>query len=171
VTAHAHPTAARAADRQAAAEAPRPGGMRRVFRALLPYLWPAGRADLKARVLAALLLLVLAKVVLVTVPFFYKAAVDALEGRTQAVAVPVALIVAYGVARVLSQGFGELRDAIFARVSQHATRACTGCRSASTSGGAPAASRGRSSAAPRASSSCSGSRCSTWSRRCSRSCS
>jgi ATP-binding cassette, subfamily B, heavy metal transporter len=123
VTAHAHPTAARAADRRATAEAPRPGGMRRVFRALLPYLWPAGRADLKARVVTALLLLVLAKVVLVTVPFFYKAAVDALEGRVQAVAVPVALIVAYGVARVLSQGFGELRDAVFARVSQHATRA------------------------------------------------
>ena len=94
-----------------------------MFATLLPYFWPKGRPGLRWRVVAAGLLLLAAKVVLMTVPFFYKAAVDALDGAAQAVAVPVLLIVAYGVARVLSQGFGELRDALFARVTQHATRA------------------------------------------------
>jgi len=123
MSARVQPTAARALDRRDSGEPRQAGGLRRIVRELAPYLWPAGRVDLKARVLVAVLLMVLAKVVLVTVPFFYKAAVDALDGKTQAIAVPIALIVAYGFARILSQGFGELRDAVFARVSQHATRA------------------------------------------------
>ena len=70
-----------------------------------------------------MVLLVLAKVTNVYVPILYKHAVDALgEPAAQAVAVPIALIVAYGVARVLAQAFGEVRDAIFAPVSQRAIR-------------------------------------------------
>ena len=70
-----------------------------------------------------MVLLVLAKVTNVYVPILYKYAVDALgEPTAQAVAVPIALIVAYGAARVLAQAFGEIRDAVFAPVSQRAIR-------------------------------------------------
>ncbi|SKA35267.1 ATP-binding cassette, subfamily B [Enhydrobacter aerosaccus] len=68
-------------------------------------------------------LLVLAKVANVYVPILYKQAVDALgKPEVQAMAVPVALIIAYGVARVLAQALGEIRDAIFAPVAQRAIR-------------------------------------------------
>jgi ATP-binding cassette subfamily B protein len=87
------------------------------------HLWPKGEWGLRSRVIAGLVLLVLAKLTNVYVPILYKHAVDALgDSRAQAVAVPVALIVAYGFARVLAQAFGEVRDAIFAPVSQRAIR-------------------------------------------------
>ena len=87
------------------------------------HLWPKGEWGLRGRVVAALLLLVLAKITNVYVPILYKHAVDAFgDPKVQAVAVPVALIVAYGMARVLAQAFGEVRDAIFAPVSQRAIR-------------------------------------------------
>ena len=94
-----------------------------VLRVFGHYLWPKGETGLRCRVVVALALLVLAKVINVYVPVLYKYAVDALGGPTaQAVAVPVALIVAYGVARVPAQALGEIRDAIFAPVSQRAIR-------------------------------------------------
>ncbi|MDP1753080.1 MAG: ABC transporter ATP-binding protein/permease [Reyranella sp.] len=87
------------------------------------HLWPIGETGLRSRVVVAMVLLVLAKVTNVYVPILYKHAVDALgEPTAQAVAVPIALIVAYGAARVLAQAFGEVRDAIFAPVSQRAIR-------------------------------------------------
>jgi ATP-binding cassette subfamily B protein len=86
-------------------------------------LWPKGEWGLRTRVLVALALLVIAKVTNVYVPILYKYAVDALaDPRAQAVAVPIVLILAYGAARVLAQAFGEIRDAIFAPVSQRAIR-------------------------------------------------
>ncbi len=91
--------------------------------AMLPYIWPKDAKSLRARVLIALVLLVLAKVANVAVPLFYKHAVDALnEPKIELVAVPVALLLAYGVLRVLSEAFSELRDAIFTRVAQRAIR-------------------------------------------------
>ncbi|MSO92857.1 MAG: ABC transporter ATP-binding protein/permease [Rhodospirillales bacterium] len=93
------------------------------IRTLLPYLWPAGETEMRARVVAALLLLLLAKAVNVVVPVFYKYAVDALNGVAGAVvAVPIGLLVGYGIARILAQGFGELRDAVFAKVVHRAIR-------------------------------------------------
>ncbi|WP_229600382.1 ABCB family ABC transporter ATP-binding protein/permease [Reyranella humidisoli] len=87
------------------------------------HLWPKGEPGLRARVMVALVLLVVAKVTNVYVPLLYKDAVDALgTPAAQAVAVPIALIVAYGAARVLAQAFGEIRDAIFAPVAQRAIR-------------------------------------------------
>jgi ABC-type transport system involved in Fe-S cluster assembly fused permease/ATPase subunit len=87
------------------------------------HLWPKGEWGLRSRVVAALLLLVLAKITNVYVPILYKHAIDAFgDPKIQAVAVPVALILAYGMARVLAQAFGEVRDAIFAPVSQRAIR-------------------------------------------------
>jgi ABC-type transport system involved in Fe-S cluster assembly fused permease/ATPase subunit len=101
-------------------------GLRRtwaVLRVVGHYLWPQGETGLRCRVVVALALLIVAKVTNVYVPVLYKHAVDALgEPTAQAVAVPVALILAYGVARVLAQTFGELRDAIFAPVAQRAIR-------------------------------------------------
>jgi ATP-binding cassette, subfamily B, heavy metal transporter len=101
-------------------------GLRRtgaVLRVVGQHLWPKGETGLRCRVVVAMALLIVAKVTNVYVPVLYKHAVDALgEPAAQAVAVPVALILAYGVARVLAQAFGELRDAIFAPVSQRAIR-------------------------------------------------
>ncbi|MGF1639570.1 MAG: ABCB family ABC transporter ATP-binding protein/permease [Rhodospirillales bacterium] len=105
------------------AESDRRGDLRTIA-TLLPYLWPAGEPGLRMRVVAAVGLLVAAKAVSVVVPIFYKLAVDVLTpgSAEQLVAVPVLLVVAYGVARVLAQAFGELRDAVFARVAQRAIR-------------------------------------------------
>jgi ATP-binding cassette, subfamily B, heavy metal transporter len=94
-------------------------------RRLLPYLWPSDRADLKLRVLLAMALLVAAKLISVVVPMLYKTAVDHLtRGHHGAalVAAPIMIIVAYGAARVGAQIFTELRDAVFAKVEQHAVR-------------------------------------------------
>ncbi|MBO1016935.1 ABC transporter ATP-binding protein/permease [Achromobacter sp. SD115] len=94
------------------------------LRTLFPYLWPPGETGLKARVVAALLCLFAAKAATVYVPLLYKQAIDQLgKGAPGAVTVPLGLILAYGTARVLSLLFSELRDAIFARVGQHAIRA------------------------------------------------
>ena len=93
------------------------------IRALLPYLWPAGAPEMRLRVVIALGLLVLAKGTNVVVPIFYKYAVDALTAETGAVvAVPVGLLVAYGLTRVMAQAFGEVRDAVFAKVAQRSIR-------------------------------------------------
>ncbi|RIJ00477.1 ABC transporter ATP-binding protein/permease [Achromobacter sp. K91] len=94
------------------------------MRTLFPYLWPPGETGLKTRVIAALLCLFAAKVATVYVPLLYKHAIDELgQGAPGSVTVPLGLILAYGTARVLSLLFSELRDAIFARVGQHAIRA------------------------------------------------
>ena len=95
----------------------------RTIRTLLPYLWPPGEAGIRVRVVMAMVLLTLAKITNVVVPIFYKHAVDALSTNTAAVlAVPVALLVGYGLARILAQTFGELRDAVFAKVAQRSIR-------------------------------------------------
>ena len=90
---------------------------------LIPYLWPKNAPDLRLRVVVALAFLALAKLINVGVPVLYKLAVDALTPGTAAViVVPVMLVIAYGAARVLAQVFGELRDAVFAKVGQRAVR-------------------------------------------------
>ncbi|MDP6805920.1 MAG: ABC transporter ATP-binding protein/permease, partial [Rhodospirillales bacterium] len=71
----------------------------------------------------AVALLIAAKATSVVVPFFYKYAVDALTAEGAAVVVvPIAFLIAYGLARVMAQAFGELRDAVFAKVGQRAVR-------------------------------------------------
>ncbi|MVA99646.1 ATP-binding cassette domain-containing protein [Nitratireductor sp. CAU 1489] len=92
-------------------------------------MWPADRADLKLRVIWASFFLVAAKLVLLMVPFFFKWATDALadDGAAQPylpafLLAPVMLVVAYNVVRLVQWGFNQLRDALFARVGQHAVR-------------------------------------------------
>lgn len=72
--------------------------------------------------LLALLCLVLAKVATVTIPLAYKYAVDALTGADGLLYLPLWAIVSYGLARIASLGFAELRDGLFARVAQRAIR-------------------------------------------------
>lgn len=91
-----------------------------VVRRLLPYLWLKGPLNIRLRVIAAILLLVAAKVTTVYVPIIYKQAVDTLSTPTGAVAVPLGLLLAYGGARIASAAFAELREIVFARVAQNA---------------------------------------------------
>ena len=93
------------------------------LKSLAPYLWPRGRTDLKIRVVLALIFLAAAKVATVYVPVFMKEAVDALSLEDKAlIALPLGAILAYGLARILSLAFGELRDAVFSKVAQRAIR-------------------------------------------------
>ena len=90
---------------------------------LVPYLWPRGALELRARVIVALALLVGAKIASVNVPILYKQAVDALSGGiAPAIAVPVGLIVGYGLLLIAASAFAELRDAVFAKVAYRAMR-------------------------------------------------
>jgi ATP-binding cassette subfamily B protein len=105
------------------------GATLKTLRNLWPYMWPADRADLKMRVVWASFFLVAAKLVLLMVPFFFKWATDALAGDGAAqpylpafLLAPVMLVVAYNVVRLVQWGFNQLRDALFARVGQHAVR-------------------------------------------------
>ena len=102
---------------------PRKLGERETIRSLLPYLWPRNEMELRVRVVAAIVCLFIAKIANVYVPVLYKHAIDALGTTAGTVAVlPVGMILAYGLARVLSLAFGELRDAIFAKVAQRSIR-------------------------------------------------
>ncbi|MBK8176852.1 MAG: ABC transporter ATP-binding protein/permease [Rhodospirillales bacterium] len=96
----------------------------RTLRTLLPYLWPAGELGLRVRVAAAVVFLIAAKGINVLIPVLYKYVVDALasDSTGRIAAVPVMLVVAYGVARMGSQAMGEVRDAVFAKVAQRAIR-------------------------------------------------
>ncbi len=96
---------------------------------LWPYMWPEGRADLKARVLWATFYLFLAKFVLLTVPYFFKWATDALNGKLDMAGLlpafllgAVVLVIALNFTRILQVGLNQLRDALFASVGQYAVR-------------------------------------------------
>ena len=97
-----------------------------ILRDMLPYLWPEGHPGLKARVVFAMLALVLSKVVTVATPYAFKYATDALTGKadvaTTAITVVVFLVLAYGVGRIMMVLLAQIRDAIFAKVSQRAVR-------------------------------------------------
>ncbi|HKY95002.1 MAG TPA: ABC transporter ATP-binding protein/permease [Kiloniellales bacterium] len=106
---------------------PPPGsasGSLRTLKDLVPYLWADLRPGLRWRVVLALLLLLAAKGATVAVPVLLGWAVDDLSPKdaSLALALPIGLILAYGAARVTSLAFAELRDALFAKVAQHAVR-------------------------------------------------
>jgi ATP-binding cassette subfamily B protein len=107
---------------------PPPGGGMSVIRRVAPYLWPDDHPWVKRRVVLALLVLFVSKLVAVGTPFFYKAAVDTLSGEGALDAAwtlglgAVGLTVAYGVARLMNVGMQQLRDVIFAAVGQRALR-------------------------------------------------
>ncbi|MBR0876384.1 ABC-type transport system involved in Fe-S cluster assembly fused permease/ATPase subunit [Bradyrhizobium japonicum] len=100
---------------------------------LWPYIWPGDRVDLKMRVVWSMVLLLVAKLVTLTVPFSFKWATDALTGANTApvqpdnwhlwvIASPLLLTASYGVTRILMAVLTQWRDGIFARVAMHAVR-------------------------------------------------
>ncbi|MCC0076586.1 MAG: ABC transporter ATP-binding protein/permease [Rhodobacter sp.] len=97
------------------------------IRRVAPYLWPEGESGMKTRVVLSMLALLLSKLISVGTPMLYKAAVDALApsqldaGWLVGIGA-VGLTIAYGVARLMTNGFQQLRDAIFAAVGQRALR-------------------------------------------------
>lgn len=112
-----------ALDREVRADWPARRSHLRTIRTLLPYLWPRGSLEMRGRVVLAVLLLVGAKMANVYVPILYKEAVDILsDDAAVAIVVPVAILLAYGALRVLTVAFGELRDAVFAKVAERAIR-------------------------------------------------
>jgi ATP-binding cassette subfamily B protein len=93
------------------------------LRSLAPHLWPAGDSAIRARVVVALLLLLLAKLATVYVPVLYKRMVDLFTTtQTLPLTLPLGLLLGYGVLRIVSVAFAELRDAVFAKVAQRAIR-------------------------------------------------
>ncbi len=99
----------------------------RTIRKVAPYLWPDDKPWVKQRVVIALVMLAMAKVIAVTTPFFYREAVNLLSGEGASPAWmlgagAVAITVVYGLTRVMNVGFQQLRDAVFARVAQRALR-------------------------------------------------
>ena len=87
-------------------------------------MWPVGNFDLRARVVIALLALVGTKFVAILAPILQAWAVDDLagEGVPEFALGAIGLTVAYGVARILTNGFQQIRDALFAKVAQRALR-------------------------------------------------
>jgi ATP-binding cassette, subfamily B, heavy metal transporter len=102
------------------------GSQWETMKGLLPYLWPQGRTDLKTRVVIALLLLVGSKVITIATPYAFKYATDGLaktSGMEVALlSVPIFMVFNYGLGRVFSVVFAQLRDAVFAKVGQRAVR-------------------------------------------------
>ncbi len=98
-----------------------------VIRRVMPYLWPQSETWVKRRVVLALAILFTAKMIAVTTPLFYKQAVDALapEGASAAAFLgfgAVGLTLSYGIARLMTVGFQQLRDVVFTPVGQRALR-------------------------------------------------
>ncbi|HEY1748647.1 MAG TPA: ABC transporter ATP-binding protein/permease [Xanthobacteraceae bacterium] len=100
---------------------------------LWPYIWPANRSDLKARVIFATVLVFVAKLATVAVPFTFKWATDALAGHGTApvwanswfawtLATPVMMTVAYGGMRIIVAALTQWRDGVFAKVAMNAVR-------------------------------------------------
>ncbi len=96
-----------------------------VIKTLLPFLWPRGDLDIKARVVVALVCIALAKWATVLIPLYLQRSVDALAGDNVAV-IPLGMIAAYGLVRFLSQFFAQIRDAVFAKVGVRAVRRSAG---------------------------------------------
>ncbi len=109
------------------------GSLLKTMRGLWPYIWPADRRDLQVRVMLAMVLLLLAKLATIAVPFTFKWATDALAGQGSApfaasswlvwvFAAPIVMTIAYGGMRVLMALLTQVRDGIFAKVAMNAVR-------------------------------------------------
>lgn len=99
-----------------------------MLKAMMAYIWPKDDEMIRKRVKISLGLLVGSKLLSVSVPFIFKATIDQLNMLSMdtvpeaTAAVATSLIIGYGIARVGSAGFNELRNAVFARVAQHSIR-------------------------------------------------
>ena len=104
------------------------GSVFATVRNLWAYMWPADRPDLRLRVILAIAALLLSKVATTLIPFAYKGIVDSLDGSqpnntlVMGLAVPIVLVIAYGLGNIIDAGFQQLRDVLFASVGQNAVR-------------------------------------------------
>ena len=101
----------------------------KTLRNLWPYMWPSDRPDLRMRVVWATFYLVISKIVLILVPYFFKWVTNALTGQLNApdyiplfLVGAVMLVLAYNGAKIAQAGLNQLRDALFASVGQYAVR-------------------------------------------------
>jgi len=128
-----HPTSKTEVPPQAAADAAAGASLVRTLVNLWPHIWPGDRADLKWRVVWSLVLLLLAKLATLSVPFTFKWAIDALTGADTApvqpsnwllwlIASPLLMTATYGAGRILMALLTQWRDGIFAKVAMHAVR-------------------------------------------------
>ncbi len=101
------------------------GGWRTLLR-FLPMLWPRGERELKARVVAAVVLVFAGKAAVLVMPFAYKAVIDRMSGGAIAFAVVAALVAAYATARFAGVLLDNLRNALFEKVGQDAARRLAG---------------------------------------------
>ena len=97
------------------------GGFGALWR-FLPMLWPKGQAELKARVVAAVLLVLAGKAAVLLMPFAYKAVIDGMSSERVAFAIVAGLVAAYATARFAGVLFDNLRNALFEKVGQDAAR-------------------------------------------------
>src|SRR5262249_13541248 len=119
----------RALKREVSAATPE-AGLWHTLMGLRPYIWPADRRDLKARVGVAMVLLLFAKIATMAVPFTFKWATDALVGQGTApiapdswlawvIAAPIVMTVAYAGTRILMAVITQARDGVFAKVAMN----------------------------------------------------
>jgi ATP-binding cassette subfamily B protein len=109
----------------AAGEGQANGGYRTLLR-FLPMLWPRGEAELKARVVAAVLLVLAGKAAVLLMPFAYKAIIDRMSAGTAAFGVVAGLVLGYATARFAGVLSDNLRNALFEKVGQRAARKLAG---------------------------------------------
>src|SRR5689334_18198019 len=102
----------------APADETRPAGVQTLLR-FLPMLWPDGERELKARVIAAVLLVLAGKAAVLVMPFAYKAVIDGMSGRAVAFGVVAGLVAAYAGARFAGVLSDNLRNALFEKVGQN----------------------------------------------------
>ena len=128
-----HPPSGNEALPQISADAASQASLVRTLVNLWPHIWPGDRADLKWRVVWSLVLLLLAKLATLSVPFTFKWAIDALTGADTApvqpsnwllwlIASPLLMTATYGAGRILMALLTQWRDGIFAKVAMHAVR-------------------------------------------------
>jgi ATP-binding cassette, subfamily B, heavy metal transporter len=126
-----HPRSTRALKRDVSTD--RTASLLQTVIVLWPYIWPSDRRDLKLRVWMTMLLLLVAKIATMAVPFTFKWATDALTGHGSAplessswlgwaIAAPVLMTLAYGFMRILMAVLTQARDGIFAKVAMNAVR-------------------------------------------------
>jgi ATP-binding cassette, subfamily B, heavy metal transporter len=95
----------------------------RTLKRFLPYLWPVDRSDLKLRVVGAMVLVLMAKGVTLAMPYALKLALDRMAaGLPDGLAVAMALVASYALARFAGVLFDNFRNALFEKVGQEAAR-------------------------------------------------
>ncbi len=124
---HTHPYLEPMARQAAAKKATERGSFAPLVR-FLPMLWPEGQAELKARVIAAVVLVLAGKAAVLVMPFAYKAVIDRMSGAGTAAAFTIvaALVLAYAGARFAGVLADNLRNALFEKVGQDAARRLAG---------------------------------------------